>query len=120
MARNEVLRDADHLSLPVPAGTRSGRPVLVGSLVGVTQTAEGQGGNPAGRATVWRKGAHAVPVDGAITAVGTRVYITPDGAGLTTAADSGGTTPIPNILWGYALETKGAGVGTIDVALARV
>ena len=36
MALNEVFRDADHLSLPVPVGTLSGAPVRVGGLNGVT------------------------------------------------------------------------------------
>lgn len=113
MARNEVSRDADHLSLPVPANTPSGTPVIVGSLPGITQTAEGKGGNAAGHATVWRKGAHEVPVAGAIAAVGTPVYIPPAGGGLTATATG-------NTIWGYALATKGAGTGPLAVAIARV
>ncbi len=112
MAKNEVLRDADHLSLPVPTGTAAGVGVIVGSLVGVTQTAEGAGGNAAGRATVWRKGSHRLPVDGAL-AVGAPVYIPPAGGGLTATATG-------NVVFGYALDAKGAGVGTISVAVARV
>lgn len=112
MAGNEVFRDADHLSLPVPADTASGAPVIVGSLIGVTQTAEGEGGNPDGYATVWRKGAHDLSVTGAIASVGLPVYITSGNA--LTATASG------NTLFGYALETKGSGAGVITVALARV
>ena len=113
MARNEVFRDADHLSLPVPADTPSGAPVLVGAtLVGVTQTAEGEGGNDEGYATVWRKGAHDLEVTGAVTAVGDPVYIT--------SANVLNRTASGNTLFGYALELKGAAAGVITVALARV
>lgn len=113
MARNEVFRDTDHLSLPVPADTPSGTPVIVGSLVGITQTAEGEGGNADGFATVWRKGGHRVNVTGAIAAVGTPVYIPPAGGALT-------ATTTGNTVWGYALETKGSGTGPLTVAVARV
>jgi predicted RecA/RadA family phage recombinase len=113
MATNEVFRDADHLSLPVPADTPSGAPVLVGgTLVGVTQTAEGEGGNADGFATVWRKGAHDLSVTGAVTNIGDPVYIT--GANALNRTASG------NTLFGYALEIKGAAAGVIPVALARV
>lgn len=113
MSRNEVYRDADHLSLPVPADTPSGTPVIVGSLVGITQTAEGEGGNADGYATVWRKGGHTVPVTGAITAVGQPVYIPTAGGALTATVST-------NVIWGYALATKGSGTGPLTVAIARV
>lgn len=112
MALNEVLRDADHLSLPVPADTPAGAPVKVGGLVGVTQTAEGEGGNTDGHATVWLKGAHALSVTGALAAVGTPVYITSSNTLTATATD--------NTLFGHALETKGSGAGVITVRVGRV
>jgi hypothetical protein len=87
--------------------------VIVGSLVGITQTGEGEGGNADGKATVWMKGGHKVPVTGAVTVVGSPVYIPTAGGALTTTATS-------NVLWGYALETKGSGVGTIPVKIAQV
>lgn len=113
MARNEVLRDADHLSLPVADGTKAGVPVKVGGLVGVTQTTEGDGGNPDGFATVWTKGAHRLPVGsgGALT-IGAPVYITSAGALSPTASG--------NDLFGYALEAKPSGAATIVVRIARV
>lgn len=113
MATNEVLREADHLSLPVPADTASGTPVIVGSIVGITQTKEGEGGNPDGSASVWTKGAHRVPVTGAITAVGQPVYIPTAGGALTATVGT-------NVVWGYALETKATGTASIVVKLARV
>jgi len=113
MARNEVFRDADHLSLPVPDGTKAGAPVIVGALVGVTQTAEGNGGNPEGYATVWTKGAHRLPVSsGGTLAIGAPVYITSGGSLSPTASG--------NTLFGYALEAKPSGAATIVVRIARV
>jgi|SRR5919205_2659112 predicted RecA/RadA family phage recombinase len=112
MARNEVFRDADHLSLPVPAGTKAGAPVAVGSFVGVVEVDEGTGSNAAGYASVWRKGAHRFPVTGAVASVGLPIYIT--GANALTTTASG------NTLFGYSLGTKGAGTGDLVVVLARV
>ena len=117
MAKNEVFRDADHLSLPVPDGTGSGVPVIVGGvvdgLVGITETKEGEGGNADNYATVWLKGAHKVPVTGAVATIGLPIYIPPAGGALTTTATN-------NALWGNALETKGSGTGTITVRIRRV
>jgi len=112
MARNEVFRDADFLSLPVSSGTASGAPVLIGSLVGVTQTKEGEGGNPAGFASVVRKGAHKVTVTGAVGGYGLPIYIT--------SANALTTTSTSNTLFGYSLGTKGSGSGDLTVALARI
>lgn len=112
MARNEVYRDADKVSLPVPQDTPAGTPVIVGSLPGITQTAEGGGGNVDGQATVWRQGAWRVPVTGAVT-VGQPVYIPTTGGALTATVGT-------NVVWGYALAAKGAGTGDVVVAIAKV
>jgi predicted RecA/RadA family phage recombinase len=113
MARNERFHDAERLPLPVPADTGSGVAVIVGSIVGVTQTKEGGGGNADGQATVWCKGAFDLPVTGAVTAIGSPVFIPPAGGALTMTATA-------NSLFGYALALKGAGVGTIPVKIAQV
>lgn len=113
MARNEHFHDAERLSLPVPAGTKSGDAVICGALVGVAETNIGEGGNASTNATVWMKGAHDFPVTGAIAAVGTPVYIPTAGGALTATSTS-------NTLFGYALATKGSGVGTIPVKIAQV
>lgn len=112
MATNQHLRHALHTDLPVPAGTKSGDPVKVGALVGVAITDRGDGGNTATHATVWRDGSWHLTVDGAVTEVGTPVYITADGDLVVTATD--------NTLFGYALETKSAAAGPIPVAIAQV
>lgn len=111
MAKNIVF-DSDHtLSLPVTADTPAGSPVLVGSIVGVALTKEGEGGNANGYATVQTEGVVEVSVTGAIASVGLPVYIT--------AAYAVNTTNT-NSLFGYALETKGAAAGVIRVKLAKV
>lgn len=116
MATNEVFRDADNLSLPVAASTAAGVAVIIGgtvdSLVGVTQTAEGEGGNPDLSASVMLKGSHSLPVTGAITAIGQAVYIPVAGGALTATAGT-------NALFGHALELKAAGTSTINVRVAR-
>ena len=108
MATNEVFREADHISLPVIAGTKSGDPVKVGSLFGVAVTDRDSAGN----ATVWRKGAFRLTVSDAVTGVGTPVYFT-DGSKQLSAAGTG--TP-----FGYALETKTAAAAPIAIAIAQV
>lgn len=111
MARNEHLRDAQHVSLPVPAGTVSGDPVRVGILNGVAQTDRASasnwgGGNAIGEASVWLSGSHILPVTGAIDTVGQAVYIA-DGALSVTAGGA---------LFGAALATQ-AGDGDIPVKI---
>nr|WP_297424774.1 DUF2190 family protein [uncultured Actinotalea sp.] len=113
MATNEVLRNADHITLPVPSGTVAGDPVKVGSLVGVAQTSRDSDGN----ATVWRKGAYDLTVSDAVTAVGTPLYVAGDGTSRITALT---TTATSNTLFGYALATKGATSGPLTVVIAQV
>jgi hypothetical protein len=115
MATNEVFRDADLLSLPVPNGTTSGAPVRVGAaatgLNGVTQTKTGaagepDGGNATGYASVMLKGAHKLPVSTTTTlAVMDPVYIT---SGNVLTPSSAG-----NQLFGHALTAKPATANAI-------
>ena len=107
MATNEKFRDADHLSLPVPAGKVSGDHVRVGGLNGVCQTDRDADGN----ATVWLKGGHDFTVAFAIVAIGDPVYITPAGALSGTATS--------NSLFGHALTIKGAPSGPLTVRIAN-
>lgn len=117
--RNERLHDGVRVSLPVPAGTLSGAPVKVGSLIGVTATKEGEGGNVTGRASVWREGCYVLQVPDAVASEGLPIYIT--------AANALTTTVTGNTLFGYSLAdaegaggTKGAGAGTVNVVLSKV
>lgn len=114
MAKNEHLRHANHVSLPVPSGTVAGDPVRVGILNGVAQTnrassTDWAGGNAVGEASVWLDGSHHLDVVGEITAVGQAVYIA-DGA-LTATAEGGA-------LFGAALATQ-AGDGNIPVKIIQ-
>jgi hypothetical protein len=111
MATNQKYDKGSSLSLPVPADTASGAPVLVGALCGTTRCAEGEGGNAANYATVDLEGAYEFTVAGALTP-GVAVYITSGGA-LTATSTS-------NTLWGYSLTTKGSGSGLATVRPARV
>jgi len=100
--------------LPVTADTPSGSPVVVGAFVGVALTAEGEGGNAAGNATVGLGGVTKQPVTTTSTlAVGAAVYIT--AAYALTPSSSG------NTLFGYALQAKGGTAGeVIDIELHTV
>lgn len=117
MARNQVFKDADYLSLPVPVGVVSGQPVRVGGLNGVAQTDEATAfingttnppyneapsGNRPGYASIALKGAFRIPVATATTLnVGDPVYIVTASNTLTTTSNSNA-----NPVFGYALSAK--------------
>lgn len=113
MATNEVLRNADHITLPVPSGTKAGDPVKVGSLVGVAQTDRDADGN----ATVWRKGSYSLTVSDAVASVGLPLYVAGDGTSRITSLT---TTATGNTLFGYSHGTKGATAGPLPVILSQV
>lgn len=119
--KNEAYVPASELSLPVPVNTLAGKPVKVGSLVGVTATARGEGGNLPTHATVLMDDrAYYLDVDGAITGPGQPIYIV--------AADNTLTVTVgSNTLFGFSVctadnkfATKSAGVGQALVKLAKV
>lgn len=101
-------------SLPVTADTPKGKPVVVGSLVGVTLTDEGKGNNPDGYATVALDGRVELPVSTTSTvAVGGPVYVT---SGYVLTPSSSGNT-----LFGYAITAKGATANqVIQIEIAQV
>lgn len=119
MAKNEVYKEANYLSLPVPTGRLSGQPVRVGGLNAVLTTNEGSvddgdiasfpynqapSSNKAGYASVSLKGAYRLPVTTTTTrAVGDPIYIITASNTLTTTDNSGA-----NPLFGHALSAKGA------------
>lgn len=116
MAKNQVYKEANFLSLPVATGKLSGQPVRVGGLNAVLLTNEGSvdnGTNPYdkapssnedGFASVALKGAFLIPVSTTTTlAVGAPVYII-TASGVLTTTDNSGANP----LFGHALSAKGA------------
>jgi len=117
--RNERLHDGIRVTLPVPNDTPSSAPVKSGPFIGVTACKEGEGGNIAGRATVWREGEFDLAVPEQVAAEGTAIYITAGNVLTTTSAG--------NTLFGYTHAdadgngaTKAAGAGTVHIILAKV
>lgn len=128
MAKNQVFKFVDVLSVPVPEGTKSGDPVVLDAdagLVGVAETDRGEagtatgpnlvssistynGGNLNGYASVSFKGAYALEVTGDLAPLDA-VYINSSGALTATA----GT----NVRFGWSLTTKGAGAGLATVVI---
>ncbi|CAN7195598.1 capsid cement protein [Knoellia sp. LjRoot47] len=102
--RNEYMRPATELSLPVVASTVSGDPVRVGSINGVAATNRGEGGNASTHATVITdQRAYLYEVGGAIAGPGTPVYLT---------ARAGATAPIlsttaSGAVWGHTIPKAG-------------
>lgn len=124
MAKNIILDQADQLSLPVPAGKKSGDHVRVGGLNGVCLTDRAEPSptvdpvrgapvntNPVGNASVKLNGAAEFNVDFAVAAVGDPVYITPGGTLTGTATG--------NAVFGHALTTKTAAAGPLTVRIAN-
>lgn len=121
MARNEVFKDANYLSLPVRLGIESGDPVRIGGLNGVAQTDEPTAwhaehgawdqhpsGNKDGYASIALVGAFRLPVAGIEElAVGDPVYID--------AATQTLTTDETDVLFGHALSRKGATDGQLVI-----
>lgn len=120
--KNEYMRPATELSLPVVAGTLSGDPVRVGVVNGVAATDRDGGGNPAGCATVVTDArSYEYEVAGAIAGPFTPVFITArNGATapvLTTTDPGGGVKP-----WGYTVPKvgeTGARAATSGKAIVR-
>lgn len=129
MAQKFVFKEADYLSLPVPANTRGGSPVRVGVLNAVTVTDEGAAtqtitvgagvtqtqpsggiGNKPGFASCALKGSAILNVTG-VTAYGTPVYIKVSDNSLQVTAAVG------TKLFGAALGAKGAALGPVNVKI---
>lgn len=112
MAKNEVYKDSQYLSLPVANGVLSGEPVIVGNLVGVAQTDEGDRvTNEEGYASVALTGAFRLSSTVAFASVGLPVYIT--SARVLNATSTG------NRFFGYTLSTKASGAGTVIVKIVQ-
>lgn len=113
MAKNQKFAPSKTRHFPVPDGTLSGTPLLVGVVPCIALTTEGQGGNADNEATIALDGCWRVPVTTTTAlAVGAPVYITPGGA--LTPVSSG------NTLWGTANEAKGTAAATVAVEISQV
>ena len=136
MAKNEVFKDAEGLSLPVATGVKSGTALRIGILNAVAQTDEGSVtnanyvfagiaqptggiGNAAGFATVKTTGAWSVPVTGALN-IGDAVFYHPQiGAPVLTlgvTSTAGGTLAAATYFWKVtAIDAGGETVGSNEV-----
>jgi len=124
VALNEVFKEGNHLSFPVPDGTTSGKPLRIGILNAVAETDEGGAsivvngitqqtggiGNKDNFASVSLVGAWELDVAGALT-VGQAVFIKSDNTLTATATG--------NFLFGAALRAKGTGTGPAVVKLLQ-
>lgn len=139
MSKNLVFAgESPAISLPVPALTRSGDPVIVGGIIGVCETDRtetvsgvqfGGVGNPAGYASVAPDGTYELKVPEAITTPGTPVYIVEADNTLTTDDDTGAnplfghTVPVIDrgVATGATKVVDSGGVeGTVNVRLVRI
>jgi hypothetical protein len=128
VALNEIFKEGNHLSAPVPDNTLSGTPLRIGILNAVAETDEGGAttnqnvingvnqptggiGNADNFASVSHVGVWRLPVTGTIAGYGTPIYIT--GAGALT------TTATGNFLFGAALRAKGSGLGDAIVKILQ-
>jgi len=117
MAKNEVYYPGDTLPLPVPAGTKSGDPVVVGTIAGIAM----EDRDAAGNAPVRVKGVFKLSVTGhdgnsnKAIAVGGTVYYTAPSGGRPAIIDANKTTGAE---FGVALKAIAAGAtDAIPVAL---
>lgn len=118
--RNEYMRPAAELSLPVPAGTVSDDPVTVGALNGVAATNIGEGGNaPTHASVVADARSYIYEVAGAIAGPFTPVYLTArSGSTAPVLSTDGGEDAAP---WGYTVPKVGeSGVRTAESGEAVV
>jgi hypothetical protein len=124
VALNEVFREGIALSLPVPDGTTSGKPLRIGILNAVAETDEGGTtvvvngitqqtggiGNKDNFASVALGKVWELDVAGALT-VGQAVFIKSDNTLTATATG--------NFLFGAAIRAKGTGTGPAVVKLLQ-
>lgn len=116
--KNEYMRPATELSLPVVEGTVSGDPVKVGAVNGVAATDRGKGGNASTHASVVTDArSYEYEVDGAITGPFDLVYLTArDGSTAPILSTTGSGDP-----WGYTVPKVGeSGVRAATSGLAIV
>lgn len=117
MSKNLVFAgESPAISLPVPALTRSGDPVIVGGIIGVCEgdrrelvsgVQYGTVGSPDGYAPVAPDGTYSLKVPEVVSAAGTSIYIVVADNTLTTSSNSGA-----NPLFGHTVPVIDKGVAT--------
>ena len=109
MAKNQKFAPSRTRSLPVPDGTVSGDPVMVGTIAGVALTDKGAGGNTAENATVALDGAFNLAIGTATALVaGDKVFFVESSSSLSTTDNTGA-----NKTFGKVLEPKGTTAGEV-------
>lgn len=121
MAKNEIFRNANHLSFTVNAAVVSGDLVVLGGLHGVAQTDYDAAD---GKATLWLDGGWELPVANATYTEGQAIYAHAAGGGLPVSGEAAGlinATATTGKLIGHALESKTTtgGTGTLRVRLSN-
>lgn len=118
MATNEVYRNAEHLPLWVPTGTKSGDPVAATTAQTIPGVAIIDRASGEVQTTVWTKGVWKLTVDGEVTQDGTPVYIVADG---TRQQQLVVEEPVADgLLFGYAMSQKTAAAAPVPVRIAQV
>jgi len=115
MAKNEVFAYTKSLPLPLPVSTAPSSPVKVGDVVGVAlvgNPSTAAGGTDGAISAVALDGTWRLNVTGAVTAIGSKVYIDSSSALQVTASG--------NTFYGYALAIKDAAAGVIPVYVPGV
>ena len=119
MAKNEVYYPGNTIPLPVPEGTKSGDPVVVGTIAGIAM----EDRDAAGNAPVRVKGVFKLSVtgrDGNATKainVGDKVYYTPPSGGTPAINANAAGIEFGVALGAIAEGTSDAVVATIPVVL---
>lgn len=120
MAKNEIFRNANHLSFPVDSEVVSGDLVVVGDLAGVAQIDAQEDG----QATLWLDGGWELPVGNATYAAGDAIYAHASGGTAPVSGEKAGLinkTATTGTLIGHAIESKTTtgGTGTLVVRLSN-
>ncbi len=117
MAKNEVYYPGNTIPLPVPEGTKSGDPVVVGTIAGVAL----EDRDAAGNAPVRVKGVYKLAVTGhdgsktAAIAVGAKVYYTAPSGETPAIIDANATTGKE-----FGVALKAIAAGATDAVVAEI
>jgi len=111
MSKNNIYKWSKAVEVPLPAGLKPGQPAKVGELVGVALNGT-LGKTEETVETFCLDGSWVFQVAGAVTVIGSKVYIASNGDVTTTATS--------NTFLGYALAAKSAPAGPLPVYVPGV